>query len=250
MNNKQTSYAIYSVATPYIAYITAMVYNMYMSLLSLKSVSFSTNTTDILSNLSFDVVKGEVMTITGPSGSGKSTLLKIIANLVSPTTGQIYFNGENIHTRSPTDIRKQILYVPQTPQLFTGTVKDNLNFPYLVHKQHFSLDRSQELLGVFEMSEDYLEKDVESLSGGEKQRIALIRSLLFVPEVLLLDEPTSALDRKSIRIVEQALIKINQSGVTMLWITHSEAQSERMANRVLSIESGKMISLTSRGRTK
>ena len=92
------------------------------------------------------------------------------------------------------------------------------------------------------MATDYLNRDVRNLSGGEKQRIALIRSLLFMPEILLLDEITSALDVDNAIIVENVIASLNNEGTTVLWITHNPEQSRKYANKVLVIETGEIKS--------
>jgi putative ABC transport system ATP-binding protein len=91
--------------------------------------------------------------------------------------------------------------------------------------------------------EIYINHKVQNLSGGEKQRIALIRTLIFKPEVLLLDEVTSALDKENADIVENVIKKLNDTGTTILWITHNEKQSKKYANKLLTIENGNIKSL-------
>jgi putative ABC transport system ATP-binding protein len=93
------------------------------------------------------------------------------------------------------------------------------------------------------MTTDYLSKDVKNLSGGEKQRIALIRSLIFKPEILLLDEVTSALDVDNTVIVENVILTMHQEGTTILWITHNPEQSKKYSNKLLSLEAGKIKSM-------
>lgn len=95
----------------------------------------------------------------------------------------------------------------------------------------------------FKFSEDYLKRKVRDLSGGEKQRIALIRTLIFKPDILLLDEVTSALDVDNTLIVEDVIQSLNEKGITILWITHNLEQSKKYANKILSIEKGKIKSL-------
>ena len=211
-----------------------------MALISCKDLEFENGGTLVLRGVSFEVEKGEIMAITGPSGSGKSTLLRLVADLISPTAGEIFYKNKHINTYEPTAYRSMVRYVPQTPKLFAGTVQDNLEFVYKIHQMPFITTESEKLLESFEMPVNYLAKDVSKLSGGEKQRLALIRSLLFTPEVLLLDEPTSSLDAKNTRIVEKALKQYHELGSTMLWITHDEQQRQRVADRTLVIESGKV----------
>ena len=120
---------------------------------------------------------------------------------------------------------------------------DNMKFPSSIRNVKFDLNRVQELFARFQMTEDFLNKEVRTLSGGEKQRIALIRSLIFMPEILLLDEVTSALDAENITIVENVIESLNEEGITILWITHSADQSRKIANKRLSLEAGKINSL-------
>jgi putative ABC transport system ATP-binding protein len=93
------------------------------------------------------------------------------------------------------------------------------------------------------MNPDYMKHDVKTLSGGEKQRIALIRTLLFKPDVLLLDEVTSALDADNTLIVENAIETMNREGITVLWVTHNPEQGKKYADKLLTIEGGKITSL-------
>jgi putative ABC transport system ATP-binding protein len=144
---------------------------------------------------------------------------------------------------NPMDIRKSICYCFQSPYLFGRTVMDNLIFPYKVRNRTTNMDRIKELFSIFNMNEEFVKKEITNLSGGEKQRIALIRSLIFKPEILLLDEVTSALDTENIGIVENVINTLNKEGVTILWITHNLEQSRKYANQILTIENGTLKSL-------
>jgi putative ABC transport system ATP-binding protein len=103
-------------------------------------------------------------------------------------------------------------------------------------------ERVADLLATFQIPPDFLDKDVKILSGGEKQRIALIRTLLFKPEILLLDEVTAALDTENTSKVEAAVASLNAEGMTVLWVTHNLEQSRRVASKVMTIEEGKIKS--------
>jgi putative ABC transport system ATP-binding protein len=105
------------------------------------------------------------------------------------------------------------------------------------------LKRAEELFLLFNLDKEYLDKEVKNLSGGEKQRIALIRTLLFKPEILLLDEITSALDVDNTMIVENVMKSLNQNGTTIIWVTHNPEQSKRNAHKLLTIEAGEIKSL-------
>lgn len=211
-----------------------------MAFLEFKDVSFKVGDVTIIDGISLDVEKGEFISIVGPSGSGKSTFIKLAADLISPTKGEIYFKGKNYLEYPPTELRKEIMMSFQSPYLFGDTVIDNLKFPFEVREKELDKDRICQLLNEFQMSDDFLEKEVTNLSGGEKQRIALIRSLVFEPEVLLLDEVTSALDVENTEIVEKAIKRRNDEGMTIMWITHNPEQSKKYANRLIEIDNGKL----------
>ncbi|MBO0475925.1 ATP-binding cassette domain-containing protein [Vagococcus sp. DIV0080] len=208
--------------------------------LSIKNLHFSTEEKCILSDISFDVKKGELITISGPSGSGKSTLLKLIATMIPKTSGEIIFKEKKIEDYSPTDYRKDVSYFFQNPVLFGETVKDNLIFPYEIRNLTFDESRAITLLESVQLDKSFIDKKVTDLSGGEKQRVAFVRNLLFPPELLLLDEVTSALDEENSRIIKEMIVKLNQEDhLTVLWVTHDK--SEFLSSpRQLVIEEGRL----------
>lgn len=208
--------------------------------LQCEHVSYAAAGKAVLHDISFAVKSGELITITGPSGSGKSTLLRLLAALESPTSGMIRFLGEPFTAYDPVALRRRIVYVLQTPVLFGETVRENMAFPFEMRHISPDEDRIRTLLAAFQMSDATLDAQVATLSGGEKQRLSLIRSLLFRPEVLLLDEVTSALDPENTRLVEDVITKLNRDGVTVLWITHSPEQSRRLGGRTLTIAAGRL----------
>lgn len=214
-----------------------------MTLLAFKNVSFDNDGKTILKNISASVEQHDFISIVGASGSGKSTLLKLCSHLISPTNGDMFFKGKNFIDYSPMELRKNIAYCFQTPYLFGDTVRDNISFPFSIRNIKFDSKRVDDLFSSFHMTTDYLDKDVRNLSGGEKQRVALIRSLIFNPEVLLLDEITSALDVNNTKIVENVIASLNKEGITVLWITHNPEQSRKYANKLLTVEAGKIKSM-------
>lgn len=214
-----------------------------MSLLTFQNVSFHHNEKEILTNISVEIEQGDYMSIVGPSGSGKSTLLKLCSHLITATNGTIVFKGKNFMDYSPTFLRTNIAYCFQTPYLFGDTVIENINFPFFIRNHKPDQRRINDLFSMFHMTTDYINRDVRNLSGGEKQRIALIRSLLFMPEILLLDEITSALDVGNAAIVENVIATLNNEGTTVLWVTHNLEQSRKYANKLLSMEAGRIKSL-------
>ncbi|QUH20276.1 ABC transporter ATP-binding protein [Alkaliphilus sp. B6464] len=214
-----------------------------MSLLEFQNVFFMDDNRSILDDITISINSGDYISIVGPSGSGKSTFLKLCGHLISPTMGKIIYRDKSIEEYNPTDLRKNISYCFQIPYLFGDTVMDNISFPYSIRNSKVDFSRVEELFSVFKIDINYLNKDIKNLSGGEKQRIALIRTLLFMPEILLLDEVTSALDVDNSLIVESVMKSLNKDGTTILWITHNLDQSKRNANKLLTIEAGKVKSL-------
>lgn len=212
-------------------------------MLEFKNVSFISEDKYILKDFTISIESGDYISVVGPSGSGKSTFLKLCSHLISPTEGDILYMDKSILELNPMELRKRIAYCFQTPYLFGKTVMDNISFPYSIRGNKADIKRVNELLQLFNLDKDYLNKDIKNLSGGEKQRIALIRTLLFNPEILLLDEVTSALDVDNTLVVENVMKTLNQEGITIIWVTHNPEQSRKNANKLLTIEAGKIKSL-------
>ncbi|KYQ98550.1 ABC transporter ATP-binding protein [Serratia plymuthica] len=192
-------------------------------ILLLDDIHYQIDDQVILDSVSFGLKPGEFKLITGPSGCGKSTLLKIVSSLIDPTRGKIIFDGKPITDMSPEAYRQQVSYCFQTPALFGDTVYDNIALPYLIRKQKPDEQKMKADLARFGLAENKLKKSVNELSGGEKQRISLIRNLQFMPKVLLLDEITSALDEENKRNVNEIIHQlVSQHGVAALWVTHDK----------------------------
>ncbi len=213
-----------------------------MSILKLSNVSLKNTDKLILDNVSLDIKASESLAIIGASGCGKSSLLRLCANLTTPSTGIISYRNQTYTQINPTILRRKIGYCFQIPCLFGETVYDNLLFPFQIHAEKYDTQKVRQLFEQFELNPDLENSSVTVLSGGEKQRIALIRSLLFLPEILLLDEITSALDHENTLIVERVLQNINAQGVSLVWVTHSLEQSQRVANRIITMKNGAIIS--------
>lgn len=208
--------------------------------LTVSNIVFKPESQTILKGVTFSVNKGERVIITGPSGGGKSTLLKIIASLINPTEGTVEFNGENILDGDILAYRQKVSYFFQNATLFDQTVRDNVAFPYEIRDEEFDEAQCVKLLERVKLDKSYLDKPIKELSGGEKQRIALVRNLLYRPEVLLLDEVTSSLDAENKEIIYTILDELNtENEITILSVTHDEREIEK-ADRVLTIVSGEL----------
>lgn len=192
----------------------------------------------IIQDLSFEIQKGEFVSITGPSGSGKSTVLKYLAQLLDPrlkVSGDYQLMGKAVSEYTPVELRQHVAYFFQTPSLFGETVRDNLAFPYEIRHQAFDQKRAEQLLQEVDLSASFLNKSITSLSGGERQRVALVRNLMFPAEVLLLDEISSALDYATRQIIWRMLNQYRQDHeATILMISHMDEEHE-MTDRKIEI---------------
>lgn len=211
-----------------------------MTLLSITGLGYEVRGQKILDDISYDINEGDFISIGGPSGSGKSSLLKIIATIISKTEGEILYKEIPLEQYEPTQYRKEVSYCFQSPVLFGKTVKDNLSFPYEIRHMEFDKEKAVTLLSALGLSESDLEKEVKFLSGGEKQRVALIRNMLFEPKVLLLDEVTSALDDANRTIIWNWLRALKKKGsMTILMVTHNDEEAS-LAEKNIQIVDGKI----------
>lgn len=194
------------------------------NIFELNAINLTLDAKPILKDITMTVPKGAMLTITGPSGSGKSTLLRVLATLMTPTSGTITFDGQLQSAYAKTDYRRQVSYCFQQPSLFGDTVQDNLAFPFEIRKLDFDATKALAALQSVDLPEAMLQAKITSLSGGEKQRVALIRNLLFPPQVLLLDEVTTGLDPDTKAVVHQLIANFHQQGVTVISVTHDESE--------------------------
>ncbi|WNF37781.1 phosphate ABC transporter ATP-binding protein [Bacillaceae bacterium IKA-2] len=201
----------------------------------LQAIAVSTNR---VSDISFNISLGEITTIIGPSGGGKSSLLMLLNRLTDPLAGKILYRDKEICSYPITEIRRKIGMVFQSSSLFEGTVEDNLKYgPALVGKWQKKI--GIELLEQVQLPKDYIKRDVEQLSGGEKQRVALARTLANDPEVYLLDEVTSALDLQSVELIEQLIVDLaKQKNRGIVMVTHNLKQAERISDRTIFMNNG------------
>ncbi|WP_346703327.1 ABC transporter ATP-binding protein [Ligilactobacillus agilis] len=215
-----------------------------MSILSLTDISYQVEQRLILNKVNLEVQAGDFLTLTGPSGGGKSTLLKIIASLISPSDGEIIFEGQNQRDYEITTYRQLVSYCFQQPSLFGQTVADNLQFPFVIRNEASSQVQIEQALTKVNLPTSYLNKNITELSGGEKQRVALLRNTMFLPKILLLDEVTVGLDARSIEIVHQFIKQLwQEAGLTIIQITHNQAELSQAA-KVLWLEEGSLSDVT------
>ncbi len=183
------------------------------------SVTFGGRT--VLEGFSLEVSTGQKVLMTGPSGCGKSTILKCFLGLAVSRTGSVAIAGQPLTPATVWNLRRQIAYVTQEPDLGRGTVRQVVERPFHYRANAHLLGKLEglsELMSLFGLGGDLLEKDVTRLSGGEKQRVAIILAIMLDRPILLLDEPTSALDSQTRDILGQYLQ--SQTKLTTLVVAH------------------------------
>jgi len=212
-----------------------------MTNLRAENLSYEMEGDRILDRISLDVASGETVAIVGPSGAGKSSLLRLLDRLDEPTEGTVYLDGTDYRTMDPQTLRKRVGLVPQTPALRPGTVRENVTIGPRLRGETVSEARLADLLDAVGLA-GYADRDASDLSGGEAQRIAIARTVINDPEVLLLDEPTASLDSAAEAEVERLLADLLASGGrTVVLVTHDERQAERLADRVARMRDGRIV---------
>ncbi len=212
-----------------------------------RNVTFSYpgQKTPALSNVSFRLAAGDRVGLIGRIGSGKSTVERLVLGLYKPTSGSILIDGVDINQIDPATLRRNIGYVPQDVVLFYGTVKENILFaaPYA---DDTALVRAADIAGVTEFVHPsaqgfdlHIGERGEGLSGGQRQTVAIARSLLLDPPVLIMDEPTNSLDNRSEENFKGKLDKA-LGGKTFLLVTH-RASLLTLAPRLIVLDNGKIV---------
>ena len=196
----------------------------------------------ILDNASLAIRARRIYSLSGPNGAGKTTLLKILAFLEMPNAGEIYFHAKKVENNEKDllALRRQVVFVDQTPLLFTGTVEKNVEFGLRMRKIP-APERKKRVREVLEQvgMTSFLQADAHRLSGGETKRVALARALAVRPRVLLCDEPTANVDQENQQIILDILAGINRiEGTSIIFSTHYLSQEQQLAHHSLHIQHG------------
>ncbi|HZD60916.1 MAG TPA: ATP-binding cassette domain-containing protein [Anaerolineae bacterium] len=217
-----------------------------MSILEIKSISCAYNGEIIFNNLSLSVDYGDLAIISGPSGSGKSSFLRHLNRLQDPASGTILFGGRPLTNYKAVELRRQIVYLQQTPLIVEGTVRHNLVLPFSFRSLRDVPTPSDEglrdLLHQLALTDVALSDDATTLSVGQKQRLAFIRAMLVKPKVLLLDEPTSALDEESRTIVEERIESLAiEKNVAVVMVTHLNFNPQHVKAKKYVLSNGGLV---------
>jgi tungstate transport system ATP-binding protein len=213
-------------------------------LYQLKNIIKAYNGRAVLDLKHLSLQKGKVIGLLGPNGSGKTTLLEILAFLLPPTSGEIWFKQEKVNSNMGRlmKLRRKVVLVQQHPILFTTTVYKNIDFPLKIRNTP-KIRRSEivdELLELVGMA-SFRNAGAHTLSGGQTQRVAIARALACSPEVVLLDEPMSSVDVENQITIERIIREINQiKGISVVFTTHDVVQTSRLADDTIFLLEGKV----------
>ena len=216
------------------------------TILEIKNLAKNYGEAEILQQINLNVHAGEVVVILGPSGCGKSTFLRCLNGLETIQGGEVFLNGEKLHTPETrwTDIRQRIGMVFQSYELFPHmTIMENIMLaPVKVQgRPEAEVRRQAEALlarvGLLEKQAAW----PAQLPGGQKQRVAIVRALCMQPEIMLFDEVTASLDPEMVREVLDVMLELAKDGMTMLIVTHEMGFARAAADRILFMEAGKII---------
>jgi ABC-type branched-subunit amino acid transport system ATPase component len=212
-----------------------------VALLDVRHVTSGYGEMTILRDISMRVEPGEVVTLIGPNGAGKSTLLKTIFGLLPPTEGLMRFEDADITgLKPPALVRRGMSYVPQVENVFPSlTVQENLEMGAFVRADSFA-ERLEEMYAFFPTLRLKRKQRVGSLSGGERQMVAMGRALMLDPRLLLLDEPSAGLAPRLVGMVFEKMAEINRTGVALLIVEQNAREALRLSHRGYVMASGQV----------
>ena len=213
-----------------------------------KHVALRYGEKTVLEDVNLKIKDGEFMVLVGPSGSGKTTMLKMINRLLEPTDGNIYMDDKRIKDYNQRDLRLSTGYVLQQIALFPNlTVAENIAI--IPEMKGWSKDKiKQNTAELLEMvglpAKEYAGRLPSMLSGGEQQRVGIVRAIIGEPRILLMDEPFSALDaisRKQLQVLTKKLH--NEFGVTIIFVTHDTDEALLLADRIAVLQNGQICQI-------
>lgn len=211
-----------------------------MPVLELDQVVGGYGDTQILHGVSMTVDPGEIVVIIGPNGAGKSTAMKAVFGLLNLSGGRVVLDGEDITNMPPEQVvRHGVCYVPQTSNIFPSlTVEENLEMGAFVREDDFQ-PRLQELYGIFPPLAEKRKQAAGTLSGGQRQMVAMAKAMMLEPKILLLDEPTAGLSPKYRGEIFSIVKTVNATGTPILMVEQNAKQALKIANRGYVLVDGK-----------
>ncbi|WP_369902701.1 amino acid ABC transporter ATP-binding protein [Bacillus manliponensis] len=215
-------------------------------MIKINNLHKSYGNNEVLQGITTTIEKGEVVAIVGPSGSGKSTLLRCMNLLETPTSGDVWINGDEVTSPKVNimKVREHVGMVFQHFHLFPHmNVLENVTYAPITVKgvpKVEAIKKAEQLLdkvGLLQKKDAYPNR----LSGGQKQRVAIARALAMEPDVMLFDEPTSALDPEMVKEVLDVMKSLVTTGMTMAIVTHEMGFAKEVADRILFLDGGKLV---------
>ncbi|MBP2677840.1 MAG: transporter ATP-binding protein [Deltaproteobacteria bacterium] len=210
----------------------------------LHSIRKEYGSTTVLNIEDLTILEGRLYTLFGANGAGKSTLLNILAFLLPPTAGEIYYDGRRVDWSrgSLEEKRKKVTLLHQSPYLFGGTVFANVAFGLKARgipgeEQRRLVEKALDVVGLREFGA----RKARELSGGEAQRVAMARALVLSPEVFLLDEPLANIDRETAGLLEDVIASLPSLGTTVVMTTHDPDLPNRLNGASIFLEGGRVV---------
>jgi osmoprotectant transport system ATP-binding protein len=221
-----------------------------LNIIEFKNVSKVFGEQKALSNISLNIEHGEFVTLIGPSGCGKTTLLRIINGMVKHTSGQVKVYGKDMDEWDLIKLRRKIGYVIQHIGLFPH-MRIWENITYVMRLEGASAEkrrqRAQELIGLVNLDQSYLDRYPRQLSGGEQQRIGVLRALATDPDIILMDEPFGAVDEINRKVLQDEFIALYKKlDKTIVFVTHDIEEAMRLGTRIVLMNAGGIVSAGTR----
>lgn len=212
-------------------------------LLKVENISSGYGSTTIVKNFSFDVMRGEILCVTGSNGMGKTTLMKTIMGLIDSRNGKIFYKTEDVTNLSP-DYRSKlgIGYVPQGREIFSSlTVEQNIMLPIYTRK-NISLEiknKLEEIYSLFPILKEKRSANGSSLSGGQQQQLAIARALIFDPEIIILDEPAEGIQPSIVSFIGNTLLELaEKSKKTFIVVEQNISLISQLNSDCIVVEKG------------
>ncbi|QTM99097.1 ATP-binding cassette domain-containing protein [Sediminibacillus dalangtanensis] len=208
----------------------------------LENVSYTADGQKILKQITGSFPEGKITTLVGPSGAGKTSLFRLMNGLRATTSGNIYVQEKPIEVYNPVELRRKVGVALQSATMISGSVFENLSLPLKLQGKELEQDDALELLDLVGLKRDSIQQNIKDLSGGQRQKLSIARTLVNRPDVLLLDEITASLDRVSQQDIEELIIRINQNyGTTIVWITHNLQQARSLGDYTWVMIEGEVV---------
>jgi len=212
-------------------------------LVSINNLEIGYDKLKVVTGVSFEIKKNEIVALLGANGAGKSTILNAISGILHPEKGDIYFEDRDITNLSPDEIVKLgLVQVPEQRHLFSKmSIQENLEMGAFISRARIKKEETiQKVFKLFPILKERRKQIAETLSGGEQQMLAIARSLMVVPKLLMLDEPSLGLAPILLDILFETIVNINKEGVTILLVEQNVNRSLSIANYGYILENGKI----------